>query len=440
MKIFESFEDFVNNGYNKIDEGKIVLKRQYGENSAVTTIKETKVRNKVLAAIKDGKISHEDFKAIVNEFSADSKKWLNRNARYFSVSEDGVSLSSYGSKVLSHINESEEVNEDLNEDVDYIAILEGLKSSILSNLTNMQLAPKDLLKFVYGYTKIQLDQITDADLMEMRPMEAYKRKAGKELVFYVCKNETQNPYADSGAWRHDKVVPPNTLIAVANGQNEFMGTTWTGNYRSKADDRKQTMSTKGSDIGVNKNYKGYGASGLYNVKRIAEVADTAYVLNIDALTARFNTNTIANARAEAKRGAVALVDPKRFKDENLARYKTILANRVSSDTDALDKMVEKAINDSTNLLNQALKSKKIGRYGDIIAGEDPKGREVKLSDVTDFMKRVLDDYGRFVQYTEQAKEDAKRGGGGSYYEREAKNYALSTKQRIQKLDKLDIAW
>lgn len=510
MKIFESFEDFVNNGYNKIDEGKIVLKRQYGENSAVTTIKETKVRNKVLAAIKDGKISHEDFKAIVNEFSADSKKWLNRNARYFSVSEDGVSLSSYGSKVLSHINESEELNEinegasifsdsidkeitlrteielidgrkakvlaipdksnpkykkgiivvsaerggnqeidinkdiknviDLNEDVDYTAILEGLKSSILSNLTNMQLAPKDLLKFVYGYAKVQLDQITDADLMEMRPMEAYKRKAGKELVFYVCKNETQNPYADSGAWRHDKVVPPNTLIAVANGQNEFMGTTWTGSYRSKADDRKQTMSTNGSDIGVNKSYKGYGASGLYNVKRIAEVADTAYVLNIDALNARFSTNTIANARAEAKRGAVALVDPKRFKEENLARYKTILANRASSDTDALDKMVEKAINDSTNLLNQALKSKKIGRYGDIIAGEDPKGREVKLSDVTDFMKRVLDDYGRFVQYTEQAKEDARNNHSGSYYEREAKNYALSTKQRIQKLDKLDIAW
>ena len=110
MKIFESFEDFVNNGYNKIDEGKIVLKRQYGENSAVTTIKETKVRNKVLAALKDGQLSHEDFKTIVNEFSADSKKWLNRNARYFSVSEEGVTLSSYGSKVLSHINESEEVN------------------------------------------------------------------------------------------------------------------------------------------------------------------------------------------------------------------------------------------------------------------------------------------------------------------------------------------
>jgi hypothetical protein len=41
MKIFESFEDFVNNGYDKIEEGKIVLKRQYGTNSAVTTIKET---------------------------------------------------------------------------------------------------------------------------------------------------------------------------------------------------------------------------------------------------------------------------------------------------------------------------------------------------------------------------------------------------------------
>ena len=36
---------------------------------------------------------------------------MNRNARYFSVSEDGVALSTYGQKVLSHLTEEEIIEE-----------------------------------------------------------------------------------------------------------------------------------------------------------------------------------------------------------------------------------------------------------------------------------------------------------------------------------------
>lgn len=432
MKIFESFEDFVNESYNDLNEGKIVLKRQYGEKSALTTVKETKVRNSVLKAVKDGKISNEEFKAIVNEFSADSKKWLNRNARYFSVSEDGVSLSTYGQRVLSHLTEEEHIDEN------YEVILESLKSSILSDLSNMKLAPRDLIKYIYGYTKIQLDQITDADLLTMDPMSAYKRKnTGKELVFYATRNEKTNPYADSSAWSDTRTIPANTLLAVASGTNEFMGTAWTGGRWSSSADRKQTMSaSKGGGIGVDKSYKGYGASGLYNVKRIAEVADVAYVLNVDALNARLSSTSVIAARDTAKRGATAMIDPKKFKDENLARYRQILADRVSSNADALDGMVEKAIAKGSELIAAALKKKEMNRYGEMIVGLDPRGRDVKFSDVANWMKNVLDDYSRYCSYVEQSKE----GDGSSYYAREAKNYALNTKQRIQKIDKLDIAW
>lgn len=431
MKIFESFEDFVNNGYNKIDEGKIVLKRQYGENSAVTTIKETKVRNKVLAALKDGKLSHEDFKTIVNEFSADSKKWLNRNARYFSVSEDGVTLSSYGSKVLSHINESEEVNEEENFD----AMNEALKSSILSSLIDMKYAPKDFLQYVYGYTKIALDQIEDTDILTMDPNTAYKRKAGKELVFYVVTNAKENPYADKSAWSDEKNLKPNTILGVANGQNEFMGAAWSG--RGYTPDRKKIMTKSDSGVGINKSYRGYGASGLYNVKRIAELADVAYVINIDALQARLSTNTLSNNRDAARRGAVALLDPKKIKDENMNRYKAIIAKRLTDGDKTIDKMIEKAIEDGTDLIKNAVKAKKIGQYGDIIAGTDPRGREVKLSDVSSWLTRIMDDYARFTSAEENSK---KNEFGGGYYEREVKQYALSIKERVAKFEKMDIAW
>jgi hypothetical protein len=495
MKIFESFEDFVNNGYNKIDEGKIVLKRQYGANSAVTTIKETKVRNKVLAALKDGQLSHEDFKTIVNEFSADSKKWLNRNARYFSVSEEGVTLSSYGSKVLSHINESEEVSEaksllfsfDYNtdeDDVDYIqgllkdakvdakaqpgldseemivkaknevelrkakkaiqangfeiyesVINEALKSSILSSLIDMKYAPKDFLQYIYGYTKIALDQIEDTDILSMSPSAAYKRKAGKELVFYVVTNAKENPYADSSAWSDEKNLKPDTILGVANGQNEFMGAAWSG--RGYTSDRKKMMAKSDQGVGINKNYRGYGASGLYNVKRIAELADIAYVIDIDALQARLSTNDISNNRAEARRGATALLDPKKVKEENINRYKSIIAKRLTDGDKAIDKMIEKAIEDATDLIKSAIKEKKIGRYGDIIAGTDPRDREVKLSDVASWLRSIMDDYARFTSAEENSKKD---DYSGNYYEREVKQYALSIKERVAKFEKMDIAW
>ena len=429
MKIFESFEDFVNNGYNKIDEGKIVLKRQYGENSAVTTVKETKVRNKVLSAIKDGKLSHEDFKAIVNEFSADSKKWLNRNARYFSVSEDGVTLSSYGSKVLSHINESEEVNEELE------TVNEALKSSILASLVDMKYAPKEFLQYIYGYTKIALDQIEDTDILTLDPNTAYKRKAGKELVFYVVTNAKENPYADKSAWSDEKTLKPDTILGVANGQNEFMGAAWSG--RGYTPDRKKIMTKSDSGVGINKSYRGYGASGLYNVKRIAELADVAYVINIDALQARLSTGTLSNNRDAAKRGAIALLDPKKIKEENMNRYKAIIAKRLTDGDKTIDKMIEKAINDGTDLIKNAVKAKQLGQYGDIIAGTDPRGREVKLSDVSSWLTRIMDDYARFTSAEENSK---KNEFGGGYYEREVKQYALSIKERVAKFEKLDIAW
>jgi hypothetical protein len=495
MKIFESFEDFVNNGYDKIEEGKIVLKRQYGTNSAVTTIKETKVRNKVLAALKDGQLSHEDFKTIVNEFSADSKKWLNRNARYFSVSEEGVTLSSYGSKVLSHINESEEVNEaksllfsfDYNtdeDDVDYIqsvlknagvdaiaqpgldseemvvkaknavelskakkaikadgfeiyesVINEALKSSILASLVDMKYAPKDFLQYIYGYTKIALDQIEDTDILSMDPSRAYKRKAGKELVFYVVTNAKENPYADSSAYSDEKNLKPDTILGVANGQNEFMGAAWSGRWSSS--DRKKIMSKSDSGVGINKNYRGYGASGLYNVMRIAELADIAYVIDIDALQARLSTNDISNNRDAARRGAVALLDPKKIKEENVNRYKAIIAKRLTDGDKTIDKMIEKAIEDGTDLIKNAIKEKKMGRYGDIIAGTDPRDREVKLSDVANWLRNIMDDYARFTSAEENSKKD---DYSGSYYERELKQYALSIKERVAKFEKMDIAW
>ena len=96
---------------NVTNESKIQLKRKYTENyPAVTAGKFARVRNKMLEAIGDGKITQEEFESILKEFSNDSKRWSQLNKRYFSVSEDGISLSNFGKKILSKITINENMD------------------------------------------------------------------------------------------------------------------------------------------------------------------------------------------------------------------------------------------------------------------------------------------------------------------------------------------
>jgi len=103
-----NFNDYLN------ERKRITLKRRYTENHPALEAGFTaKIRNKVLSEIADGQITQEEFDALVSELSGDSKRWLRRNAKYFSVSEDGVKLSKFGQRALSAlaVNEEEEIDE-----------------------------------------------------------------------------------------------------------------------------------------------------------------------------------------------------------------------------------------------------------------------------------------------------------------------------------------
>ena len=72
------FEDFLN------EKKSIVLKRQYTENHpSITAGLTASVRNKMIEALADGKLTQEEFNTILSEFSNDSKRWMTRNAKYF---------------------------------------------------------------------------------------------------------------------------------------------------------------------------------------------------------------------------------------------------------------------------------------------------------------------------------------------------------------------
>jgi|TARA_B110000908_G_scaffold148360_1_gene180796 hypothetical protein len=107
------YSDIVRYNESLITERHVTLKRRYTENHpAVKVGKGAKIRNKVLEAIKDGKITQEQFDSIVSELSNNSKRWSKNNSKYFTIAEDGISLSKFGKKILAGItvNEKTEKN------------------------------------------------------------------------------------------------------------------------------------------------------------------------------------------------------------------------------------------------------------------------------------------------------------------------------------------
>lgn len=474
-----------------VGEGKTVtLKRQYTEkHPAVTAGQHAKIRNKVLEAIADGTLTKEEFTRIVSEVSDNSSQWARRNKKYFTVSEDGgISLSSFGKKILDSIKMYEgrkfvaaatKAKQEGKEEFDFegktfpvtvkdtpkieetfihesfasfvaatTMVAEAFKSTKLANLFAMgenTYSKKDLAKAFYNRAQIQLDQIQDYDLIEVTPDAAYKAKGGAKFVFYISDVEKENPYAPYDTMQRNKVVPGGGyLLGITDADNNFYGTEWARGLRGQPATRtlKRIEGKPGTDsVGINKTYKGYDATGLYNAKRISEVADRAIILDMDLLRQRYSTANIKAERAAAKQGATAFKTDKEFKDANMARYNQILTAKAMELP--LDKIVLDAIDTLSTHIKDAVAAGKMSKYNELLIGTDNKGRDVKVSDAANLMRNILDDYSRYCNYLSSAEEEAKRYGSNisdNYYKREAANYAKNVTDRIAKIENKNYAW
>jgi hypothetical protein len=194
----------------------------------------------------------------------------------------------------------------------------------------------------------------------------------------------------------------------------------------------------GDNLGVGKSGSGYGSTGLYNVKRVSEMADVAYVIDLSNLKATKGTKEKIALRTSQKAGAVAFMSAKDFKNDNLKRYQQILRDKAANSP--IDKIVLDTIGLVSDSIKQGVGNLTIGAYDSIIVGTSPKGREVKASDAANFLRQVLDDYERYIQYSKQAKQAASSGERSNYYSEEANQYALSLKQKANKAKTMDYAW
>ena len=291
----------------------------------------------------------------------------------------------------------------------------------------------DLAKRFYEYTKIQLDQVGDEHILDMDMKAAFKAsKDNDRVIFYVSDTSKKSPYAKDGAYQIEK-----GLVGISRGK-DFLGSSYIKSYnRSKPS--KGTLSKGGSAVGANKEYKGYGASGLASVKRLGEVSDRAYSISISALQTLLGSGAKRDDRAAAKAGAVAFQSDKEFKDQNKKRYETILANKASKLP--LDKLVADSIDAISEQIKSGLSKGAKGRYGDIIIGLNKKGREVKVRDASNHMSSILDDYSRYCSYVKQEEDViAKYGKSESWYAKSVKEYAKNVSDKLKQIEDMSYAW
>ena len=351
------------------------------------------------------------------------------------------------------VNIEDKLNENKNIDMlytnftDFLSesyINEALKSSKLRNLIDMRHSPKTLLKGIYGAFKIALDKIEDHQILDIDPKNGPKQT--DSIVLYYTTQEKENPYA-SGQFVSG-TIPANTLLALGRGKKVFYVRT---DYKGRKRTYTLTSNSKAgrwgnagvTNIGPNKEYRGWDASGLGSLARVINVADAAFAINPESLE---STEDKIRNRAKAKEGALAFKSDKEFKAANMQRYNDILAKRASSLD--IDKLVEDAIADMANIMKDAIKNKEKNKYGELIAGVGQDGRAYKMNDISNFTSNLLRDYERWAGYIadiekakEKYKDDAKEMQWEvKYAEKEAKEYAKAIKDRLAKLKKRNLAW
>lgn len=300
----------------------------------------------------------------------------------------------------------------------------------------------DVAKSFYNATNIALDKLEDSDfIISNNPTDAYKNTRGRdEMLFWISDNEKDNPYASSDGW-NSKIPGGGVLLCITSGDRQVYTNSW-DRWAPKKGYKLAKTSFKGDDpVGRldNTKYRGWGATGINNGKRLAEISDRVAIINVSLLKQKYSTNQIRTEREAAKKGAIAFKSDKEFKAENLARYHEIIANKAAKLP--LDSMVEDAINTLSSQIQDAIKAGKKDDYNNIMIGTNSKGRACTLRDATNHMSNILDDYSRYVGYIADAEDSEKRyGQKESYYERESKNYAKKIKEKIAKIEKFDYAW
>jgi hypothetical protein len=223
---------------------------------------------------------------------------------------------------------------------------------------------------------------------------------------------------------------------MTNGQNEWYSTGY--NRYSKTESISKASSREDAAGFDKRDSKRYDGSGITSITKVAELADIAYVIDLDVLKARYSTNQLTLQRADDKRGATAFQSDKDFKAENKQRYNEILAKKAAAMP--MDAVVLGAIDTLATQIKDGLSKGEKGRYGDLIIGLDPRGREIKMNDAANLMRNILDEYNRYVGYVVETEKEVASGYSGKFSEGRLKESSKTIVDYVKKVEAKNYAW
>ena len=215
-------EDQHSNQFGKLNERKVVTKRRYTEAYPAKTVgAAARIRNKMLEAIAGGRITQQDFDKMLSELSSDSKRWLNRNGQLFNISEDGISLSSFGKRILKGItiNEATKKNPEVWVPGDFDKAVSKLSADKIDLDTIKKLAKKykvfldDAVSYVeYGWS---------LDLQENKTINMKSTYVNESFADFTKKlNETTEVVAINEAFKSSKL---RNLVRMDQSQRDGYG-------------------------------------------------------------------------------------------------------------------------------------------------------------------------------------------------------------------------
>jgi hypothetical protein len=106
----------------------------------------------------------------------------------------------------------------------------------------------------------------------------------------------------------------------------------------------------------------------------------------------------------------------------------------------IDSVVLGAIDTLATQIKDALAKSEKGRYGELIIGLDPRGREIKMSDASNLMRNILDEYNRYVGYVAESEKEVATGYSGKFYEGRLKESAKTITDYVKKVEAKNYAW
>lgn len=313
-------------------------------------------------------------------------------------------------------------------------IVEAFNSSILQSLSQN---PKGNIgkKFFDTLSKmgIAISDVTNNQILEITPAEAKKYTASfpNAILIYYSTTKKENPYAGRDAYS-SREIGADVPLAVVKGKL-YMGLAYDkwASKNSKAE-YKLVPQKDGTILGLSDKDGGSYGSGLTSLDKMASVSDIVYVINPAGGVAPSSTEKRLD-RSQSRKGAIAFINDKDFKSANMARYNSILADQASKLP--LDKDVVDAIDTVASYIKDAISTDAKTKYGEVLVGLDPRGREIKMRDVSNALEYLLDDFERYSNAMNQSKED-----GSKYYAEQSKQYAKSIVDQIRKIKNKDLAF